>query len=91
MLIKNNSIKSMIEHISQVILFQKISAVVLNPLARAFGTLYLTRATNLIRSPLSLSQSLLVIWPQFVGLIALMFICFAISYTIFMRQEIRST
>lgn len=91
MLIKNDSIRNMIEHVSPVILFQEISTVILNPFARTFDILSLMQAKNLIPSPLSLSQSLLVIWPQFVGLIALMVICFAISYIIFMRQEIRST
>jgi len=39
---------------------------------------------------LSFSQSLLLIWPQLVSIIALAIICFAISYIRFMRQEIRS-
>jgi len=90
-LIKNDSIKNMIEHLSPVVLLQEISTVMLNPLARAFDLSSLMQTNSLIPSPLSLNQSLLVIWPQFIGLTALMVICFAISYVIFMRQEIRST
>lgn len=41
-------------------------------------------------TPLPLSQSLLIVWPQLTGLIAITMICFAISYVLFMRQEIRS-
>ncbi|RLC72726.1 MAG: ABC transporter permease, partial [Chloroflexi bacterium] len=37
-----------------------------------------------------LGQSLLIVWPQMVSLIALTVVCFAVSYIIFMRQEIRS-
>ena len=42
-------------------------------------------------SPLSLSQSLLIVWPQMVSLLALTAICFAIAYIKFMREEIRAT
>jgi ABC-2 type transport system permease protein len=41
-------------------------------------------------TPLSFGQSLLVVWPQVTGLFAATLICFAISYVMFMRQEIRS-
>jgi ABC-type transport system involved in multi-copper enzyme maturation, permease component len=41
-------------------------------------------------TPLSLGQSLLLVWPQMTGLFAATMICFAISYVMFMRQEIRS-
>lgn len=41
--------------------------------------------------PLSLEQGLLFVWPQLTGLVCLTIICFAISYVVFMRQEIRAT
>jgi len=91
MLTKNESIKSLIMHISPTVLFQEITTAILNPSTKAFSITSLIKAQSLLPSPLSLSQSILVIWPQLVGLIALMLICFAISYIIFMRQEIRST
>ncbi|MCP4104103.1 MAG: ABC transporter permease subunit [Desulfobacteraceae bacterium] len=40
--------------------------------------------------PLPLNQSILVVMPYIITLIAIAVICFAISYTVFMRQEIRS-
>jgi len=42
-------------------------------------------------SPLSLNQSLLLVWPQMVSLLALTAICFAVAYIKFMREEIRAT
>jgi len=42
-------------------------------------------------NPLPLGQSFLIVWPQLVGLIALASICFAASYILFMRREIRAT
>lgn len=44
----------------------------------------------MVDAPLSLTQSLLVVWPQVVGLVALTLLCFAASYLGFMRQEIRA-
>jgi ABC-2 type transport system permease protein len=43
-----------------------------------------------IPSILSLEQSLLVIWPQVVALIALTATAFAVAYVAFMRQEVRA-
>jgi ABC-2 type transport system permease protein len=40
--------------------------------------------------PLPLSQSILIVIPYIISLIAITIICFAVSYTVFMRQEIRS-
>ncbi len=40
--------------------------------------------------PLPLSQSILVVLPYIICLVAVTVVCFGISYTIFMRQEIRS-
>jgi ABC-2 type transport system permease protein len=40
--------------------------------------------------PLLLSQSVLVVLPYIITLVAITVICFAISYIVFMRQEIRS-
>jgi ABC-2 type transport system permease protein len=40
--------------------------------------------------PLPLSQSILVVMPYIISLIAITILCFGISYTVFMRQEIRS-
>ena len=39
---------------------------------------------------LSLGQSLLLVWPHLVGLLALTIIMFALSYICFMRKEIRA-
>jgi len=40
--------------------------------------------------PLPLSQSILVVLPYIISLLAITVVCFAISYIVFMRQEIRS-
>ena len=40
--------------------------------------------------PLPLSQSVLIVIPYIISLVAITIICFAVSYIVFMRQEIRS-
>ena len=83
MLIKNDNIKSLVEHVSPVVLLQEISTVILNPLVRTLDISSLIQANNLIPNPLPLSLSLLVIWPQFIGLTALMVICLINTYEVY--------
>lgn len=71
-------------------LFTESTSILLSPSVRALGPLTVEQTTGAIAGPLPLSQSLLLIWPQLTGLIAATLVCFAIAYTIFMRQEIRS-
>jgi ABC-2 type transport system permease protein len=47
-------------------------------------------SSSRFQNPLSLGQSVLVVYPHMVALIAISLICFAISYTVFMVQEIRT-
>ncbi len=49
-----------------------------------------TRPTGRSRRRCSFDQSLLVVWPQVVVLVALTVACFALAYVAFMRQEVRA-
>jgi ABC-2 type transport system permease protein len=91
LLARNENIRNMILRVSPLILFQECTTAILNPSVRFFGIATALKNQEVIPSPLSIGQSLLVVWPQLVSLIALILICFAISYVVFMRQEIRST
>ncbi len=65
----------------------------LNPAVRAFGPLLPIQLIQLqwaVPTPLPLSQSLMLVWPQLTGLIAGTIVLFAISYVLFQRQEIRA-
>jgi ABC-2 type transport system permease protein len=48
------------------------------------------QANQQIGSLLSLDQSLLIVWPQIVALVALTVLCFGAAYVLFMRQEVRA-
>jgi ABC-2 type transport system permease protein len=60
--------------------------------ARSMMTLGPMESLSMARfsGPLGLSQSFLVVVPYIISLIAITVICFAVSYIVFMRQEIRS-
>lgn len=71
-------------------LFSDGTATLLTPSVRTLGPLTMKQATGAIPSPLPLGQSILLVWPQVTSLLAATVVCFAISYLMFMRQEIRS-
>jgi ABC-2 type transport system permease protein len=75
-------------------LYSEASSVLLNPSLTATNTPatlgQLTQAQQQIPTLLSLDQSLLLVWPHVVALVALSVLCFAIGYIQFMRQEVRA-
>ena len=60
------------------------------PSVRSLGPLTMEQLDGAIPSPLPLGESIKVVWAQLAGLIAATVVCFAVSYSIFMRREIRS-
>jgi ABC-2 type transport system permease protein len=80
--------------ISPIQVFQEAMAVLLVPGMRTLTDLLQIQiggSNAPLLTPLSLGQSLIMVWPHLVSLILLTVICFAISYIKFMREEIRAT
>ena len=71
-------------------LFDQITSAILVPSLRSLGPLTMEQMQGAIPSTLSIGQSLLLVWPQVTGLLALTLLCFLFSYIIFMKREIRS-
>jgi ABC-2 type transport system permease protein len=75
-------------------LYSEASSVLLNPsltqtsVPATIGQL--SQAQQQVPTLLSLDQSVLLVWPQFVALVALSVICFAMAYVRFMREEVRA-
>ncbi len=90
-LIRNVELQRMITRFSPNILFQEATTVLLVPLVRSLGMVSASQAAYMVPNPLSLGQSILLIWPHITSLISLSAVCFAASYILFMRQEIRAT
>jgi len=92
MLTKNAEIQGMVGRISPCTLYGEATAALLVPELGSLNPALMisTLAAGRMLTPLPFNQSLLLVWPQVVGIIALAAICFAISYIRFMREEIRS-
>jgi ABC-2 type transport system permease protein len=77
-------------------LYAEVSKVILDPTRNAKDVIIPStigqydQATQQVSSVLGNSQSLLLVWPQIVVMIALTVICFAAAYVSFMRQEVRA-
>jgi ABC-2 type transport system permease protein len=50
----------------------------------------LSQAVGMVPGALSLNQSLLLVWADVVGVVALTAICFGAAYATFLRQEVRT-
>ena len=90
-LIQNAEMQQTLLRFSPSTLFQEATTVLLLPQVRSLGILTMSQAAYMVPNPISLGQSLILIWPHLTGLVSLSVICFAISYVLFMRQEIRAT
>ena len=90
-LIRNMEVQRMITRVSPNVLFQEATTVLLVPLVRSLGMVSQSQAAYMVPNPLSLGQSILLVWPHITSLISLSAVCFAVSYILFMRQEIRAT
>jgi ABC-2 type transport system permease protein len=80
----------LLSRISPPVLYSETSTVLLDPTERVAGPVTLEQIDRAVDSNLSLVQSLIVVWPQIVGLIALTAALFALAYVGFMRQEVRA-
>ncbi|MDR5709342.1 MAG: ABC transporter permease [Armatimonadota bacterium] len=72
-------------------LYAETILALLNPQVRALGPVLLTQLEGaVLGTPLPLSQSLLLVWPQMVALIAGTILLFCAAYVTFQRQEVRA-
>jgi ABC-2 type transport system permease protein len=93
---QNYDLNLTLRRISPNFLYLEASEVLLQPplagsLLGVIGVWASGLASWITPNPLSLGQSILLIWPHLTGLLGLTIICFAASYIVFMRQEIRAT
>ncbi|HYN87361.1 MAG TPA: ABC transporter permease [Ardenticatenaceae bacterium] len=90
-LLAQAQLELLLTRLSPNTLYAETALALLRPEQRAFGVLLTTQLEGMILgTPLPLGQSLILIWPQFTGLIAATILLFAIGYVLFQRQEIRA-
>jgi ABC-2 type transport system permease protein len=71
-------------------LYREATGVLLNPSRQSTGIVVVDEASGALPSTLSLDQSLLLSWWQFVVLVAGTIVMFAVAYVAFLRQEVRA-
>lgn len=95
LMLKNMRIKETVSLFSPMVLYSDASATIINPTQKTTRSLVLMGPMERIsasrfQNPLSLGQSIIVVYPHLVALVAITLLCFAISYLVFMLQEIRT-
>lgn len=71
-------------------LYSDAVTTLLMPSVRSLGPVTMEQMAGAIPAPLPVKESIMIVWPQVSGLIALTVSCFAMAYFLFMRREIRS-
>ena len=81
----------MLARLSPSTLFGECVLALLDPTTRTLGPVYLSQLQGAVMgSPLPLWDSVMVAWPQIVGLIAATILLFVGGYVAFQRQEVRA-
>jgi len=96
MVMRHVRVQRIISLISPMQLYNDSTAIIINPMRKTTRSFVLMgpleeHLSERFRRPLALSQSIYIVLPHIISLIAITFICFGVSYAVFMRQEIRST
>ena len=72
-------------------LFAEAVVALLDPTTRSLGPIYLSQLQGaVLGAPLPIGESILIAWPQTVGMLAGAILLFVIGYVIFQRQEVRA-
>ncbi len=96
LLVQHEQTRKILSLFSPMTLYSEGTTTILDPLRKTTQSLLLMGpmerlSISRFQSPLPLSQSIYIVFPHLISLIAITVVCFAISYIAFMRQEIRST
>jgi ABC-2 type transport system permease protein len=95
MLMKRIRVQRAVSLISPMQLYNDSTAIIIDPMRKTTRPFVLMGPLERLSSarferPLALFQSIHVVIPHMISLIAITFICFGVSYAVFMKQEIRS-
>jgi len=94
-MIKHEQVQRTISLFSPMTLYNDTTTTILDPLRKTTSSLILMGplerlSLSRFESPLPLLQSLFIVIPHLVSLVAITFLCFGVCYLAFMRQEIRT-
>jgi ABC-2 type transport system permease protein len=84
-------LEQILARLSPSTLYAEVVVALLDPTTRSLGPIYLSQLQGaVLGAPLPLAESILIAWPQMVGMIATAILLFVIGYVIFQRQEVRA-
>jgi ABC-2 type transport system permease protein len=84
-------LEQFLARLSPSTLFGEVVVALLDPTTRSLGPIYLSQMQGaVLGAPLPMGESMLIAWPQTVGMVATAILLFVISYVIFQRQEVRA-
>jgi len=95
MVMKHLKVQRIVLLMSPMQLYNDSTAIIIDPTRKTTSSFVLMGPMERLSSarferPLALVQSIYVVIPHIITLIAITFICFGVSYFVFMKQEIRS-
>jgi ABC-2 type transport system permease protein len=95
MVLKHAQVQKIVSSISPMILYSDATSTILDPMRKTTSSLLLMGplerlSLSRFQNPLPLLQSLYIVLPHLVSLVAITLLCFGICYAVFMRQEVRT-
>jgi len=88
---ETTELQTILARLSPSTLFAEVVLALLDPTTRALGPIYLSQLQGaVVGAPLPMAESLMMAWPQIVGLVAGTIVLFVIGYIVFQRQEVRA-
>ncbi|MBU0999463.1 ABC transporter permease [Patescibacteria group bacterium] len=96
LLIKHEQTRKILSLFSPMTLYSEGTTILLDPLRKTTQSILLMGpmerlSISRFQNPLPLTQSIYIVLPHLISLIAITMVFFAITYAVFMRQEVRST
>jgi len=84
-------LEQFLARLSPSTLFGEVVVALLDPTTRSLGPIYLSQMQGaVLGATLPVGESMLIAWPQTVGMIATAILLFVIGYVVFQRQEVRA-
>ena len=79
-----------IQRLSPAFLYEEAAQPLLNPQVRSLGLIGTVDVEGIGPQPISLGQSIVLVWPHLTGFLALASLVFTFAYLKFMREEVRT-
>ncbi|MBM4339363.1 MAG: ABC transporter [Deltaproteobacteria bacterium] len=95
MLIRHERVQRVISSFSPMTLYSDATTTILDPMRKTTRSLILMGplerfSMSRFQSPLPLLESIFIVIPHLISIVAITLLCFGICYLVFMRQEIRT-